>query len=227
MLEEFDDDFEHFEQKCKPADDNNSLNSTHTLGGGSGGPKSSHSHHEHHRNHHHSHSANAPQQQQLLQHLLHSADFTSNQSPNVTSSVNNFNKLRNEESNLLQEIAQLEQEQHRPASSALSQSRKPKPEATTTAADDNDDEEREDDEELLEFQSIEREIKLSELRKCLSVVQKQIDHYQRRMSFDAAMDKLEGQMMHEQSKQQHSLPLSMTDSMIERSRKTAEDQLNL
>lgn len=170
-----------------------------------------HSHHKHHSNHHHNaHFTSDPA----------SFDKTNQQSSNVV----NLDRLRKEESALLQEILDLEEEQ-RQVSAANRKSVGDDPMLVSVYGSLSPAGNTDEDDELQEFQRIEREIKLSELRKCLLLVQKQIDAYSVRLNGgqSVVVDKLEEtvQSYQEQFEELDTLNL-MSMSMMERSRERQE-----
>lgn len=153
---------------------------------------SSHSHHQHHFNHHNQLVNHHQQQQHQDSRKSPSLSFKSSRtiSPLFPNSTNpddvhqverflngnnskHLNALEQEESLLLKEIFELESEQ---SELELQQTS-----STTNSSQNKQTNDEEVDEELLEFQRIEREIKLSELRKCLQIVQKQIQNFKNKL----------------------------------------------
>lgn len=145
-----------------------------------------HSHHQHHFNHHNQLVNYYPESRKSPSLSFKSSRTVSPLFPNSTNlddvhqverflngtNTKHLNNLKQEESVLLNEIVELESE----------------PSADTGDANE------EIDEELLEFQRFEREIKLSELRRCLKIVQKQIQTYQAKFdeeNEEKAKDKME------------------------------------
>nr|XP_046910406.1 beclin-1-like protein A [Dermatophagoides farinae] len=154
--------------------------------------KLSHSHHQHHFNHHNQLVNHHQQQQHQDSRKSPSLSFKSSRtiSPLFPNSTNpddvhqverflngnnskHLNALEQEESLLLKEIFELESEQ---SELELQQTS-----STTNSSQNKQTNDEEVDEELLEFQRIEREIKLSELRKCLQIVQKQIQNFKNKL----------------------------------------------
>lgn len=140
-----------------------------------------HSHHQHHFNHHNQLVNHYPESRKSPSLSFKSSRTVSPLFPNSTNlddvhqverflngtNTKHLNTLKQEESVLLKEIVELESE---------------------PAADINDTNE-EIDEELLEFQRFEREIKLSELRRCLKIVQKQIQTYKAKFAEENEVEK--------------------------------------
>lgn len=182
---------------------------------------SHHSHHQHHFNHHnlnYSHFNQQPQQHSRNLSSALSFATTGTEFETVERFLNgtdlkHFTTLKEEESLLLREILELEREQ-------------------SSGAKKNNDGEEEDeiDEELLEFQRIEREIKLSELRKCLQLIQKQIENYRQKMEiehFEEERKQLNELDSNQSRNSQLGQFVNMTDSMIEECRLDAAQQVNL
>lgn len=178
--------------------------------------QSQHSHHQHHFNHHslnHSHYHHQQSNSRNLSSSL-SSGTTSTEFETVERYLNGTDykhlaTLKDEESLLLREIFDLEREQ-----------------PGIVKKSDSDEEV---DEELLEFQRIEREIKLSELRKCLQIIQKQIENFKRKLDLDELEETRkqleEFDKVHRNS--QLNQFTNMTDSMIEECRLDAAQQINL
>ena len=124
--------------------------------------------------------------------------------------------LRQEEKNLLAEIYDLEQQENKSNIKSSASLQQPQQELV----------EEEEDDELLEFQRIEREIKLSELRKCLRVIQKQIERQQQQTASSISSPCPTSLRSPPQYQQQLQFA-NMTDSMLEECRLDAAQQITL
>lgn len=204
----------------------------------------SHSHHKDHHNHHFQHH-------RPHRHRHHSGESCSKNSSSAASTsggttasecspldedldqverylngttAKHHQTLVGEEANLRKEIAELEREQANPKPTSPKSSHNGVHGPTET---DLDVEDEEDDEELLEFQAIEREIKLSELRKCLETIQKRIEVCRRQMKVEAEEKNHQAQARRPNLNSAVLEFANMTDSMLEECRQDAAAQVNL
>ncbi|KAJ6220545.1 hypothetical protein RDWZM_006357 [Blomia tropicalis] len=197
-----------------------------------------HLHHEHHHNHHYQHhrrNRNPSGGAESTNSTIIQGSLTPTTTVSTTeafeedeqqverflngTNIKHFNDLKTEESNLLKEIELLELEQSETEIKCRLNSQKESLQKSSNNIDNDDD----DDEELLEFQRIECEIKLSELRKCLLVIQKQIENYRKKLDIEVCEDQLSINRPICSSL----LFANMTDSMLEECRLDAEQQINL
>lgn len=197
-----------------------------------------HLHHEHHHNHHYQHhrrNRNPSGGAESTNSTIIQGSLTPTTTVSTTeafeedeqqverflngTNIKHFNDLKTEESNLLKEIELLELEQSETEIKCRLNNQKESLQKSSNNIDNDDD----DDEELLEFQRIECEIKLSELRKCLLVIQKQIENYRKKLDIEVCEDQLSINRPICSSL----LFANMTDSMLEECRLDAEQQINL